>query len=183
MAEKVVIAAIALLLDEEEKVKKKPYERSLWVRPWIHRRKQEGCFHKLFQELMKEDAQGFREYVRMDRAHYEYLVEKLRPSLAKQDTNMRECIKPDEICCVMLRYLATGESFRSLEFQFRISRKAISYIVYDVAVAIIDIFGKDYLQTPNTTEKCLEISEKFSHRWNFPNGVGDIDGKYIVYVL
>ena len=40
---------------------------------------------------------------------------------------MREGISPKEKCCVRLRYLARGESFRSLKYQFRISEKAILY--------------------------------------------------------
>ena len=36
-----------------------------------------------------------------------------------------------------LCFLATGESFRSLSFHFRISTSAISYVVQEVCMAII----------------------------------------------
>ena len=36
------------------------------------------------------------------------------------------------------------------------------------------------LKTPNSVSKWLEISEKFLHRWNFPNTVSAVDGKHIV---
>ena len=64
MEDKVVIAAIALLLDEgEQKENKKiKIDGSVWIRPWIYRRKEEGCFHRLFEELKREDAHGFKEY-------------------------------------------------------------------------------------------------------------------------
>ena len=68
---------------------------------------------------------------------------------------MRECVKPEEMCCVALRYFASGVSFRSLEYQFRISGKAISYIVEQVTAAIINILGETYLKTPNTTSRKL----------------------------
>ena len=90
---------------------------------------------------------------------------------------MRECIKPEEMCCLMLRYLASGESFRSLEYQFRISRKAISYIIVEVCVATLKRFGEDYLNTPNTSKNWQAISTKFDIQWNFPNGLGGVDGK------
>ena len=35
----------------------------------------------------------------------------------------------DKILALTLRFLATGESFQSLSFQFRISRVAASYII------------------------------------------------------
>ena len=90
---------------------------------------------------------------------------------------MRECIKPEEMCC-----FASGESFRSrsLEYQFRISRKAISYIVEQVVAAIIKILGETYLKTPNTTDEWVKISRKFKECWNFPNGLGGVDGKRTV---
>ena len=96
----------------------------------------------------------------MDVDHFDELVHLLISLLLKKDTNMRECIKPEEMCCVTLRYLASGKSFRSLEYQFRITKKAISYIVQEVSLAIIKTLGKEYLKTPNTTEEWINIAEK-----------------------
>ena len=94
---------------------------------------------------------------------------------------MKECIKPEEMCCVAVRYFVSGESFRSLEHQFRISRKAILYIVEHVAAAIIQILRKIYLKTLlKTTDEWFKISQKFKQHWNFPNGLGGVDGKHIV---
>ena len=128
MSDVQVITAIVLLLDGEDEEKENVQERSQWVWPWIARRKSDGAFYTIFQELKQEDAEGFRGYVRLNTTSFEKLVELLAPSLLKKDTVMRECIKPEEMCCVALRYFASGESFRSLEYQFRISRKAIPYI-------------------------------------------------------
>ena len=36
-----------------------------------------------------------------------------------------------------IRFLATGESYRTLQFQFRISLPASSYIVKDVCAAVV----------------------------------------------
>ena len=175
-----VITAIALLLDDEDEEKENVQERSQWVRPWIARRKPDGAIYTIFQELKQEDAEWFRGYVRLNTTSFEKLVELLAPSLLKKDTVMRECIKPEEMCCVALRYFASGEYFRSLDYQFRISRKAISYIVEQVAATIIKILGETYLKTPSTTDEWVKISRKFKERWDFPNGLGGVDGKHIV---
>ena len=103
------------------------------------RRKPDRAFYTIFQELKREDTEGFRGYVRLNTTSFERLVELLATSLLKKDTVMQECIKPKEICCVALKYFASSESFCSLEHQFRIRRKAISYIVEQVAAAIIKI--------------------------------------------
>ena len=52
-----------------------------------------------------------------------------------------------------LRYFTSEKSFRSLEYQFRISKKAVSYIKEEVEVAIIKILAKIYLNTPTTTKE------------------------------
>ena len=51
---------------------------------------------------------------------------------------MRKAICPKQRLALTLRFLATGESFHSLEYQFRISREAISYIIDEVCKAIVD---------------------------------------------
>lgn len=175
-----VIAAVALLLDDEEETEDNVRQRTVWVRPWMARRETDGAFYTIFRELKEEDAEGFRGYVRLDTNSFDKLVNLLTPTLLKNDTVMRKCIKPEEMCCVALRYFASGESFRSMEYQFRISKKAISYIVEEVAVAIIKILGETYLKTPKTSDEWLKISKKFKERWNFPNGIGGVDGKHIV---
>lgn len=91
---------------------------------------------------MKEDPEGFKGYLRIDVDHFDEPLHLLALFLQKQDTNMRECISPEEICYITLRYLASGESesFRSLEYQFRISKK-VSYIIQEVCSAMIKVLN------------------------------------------
>ena len=153
---------IALLLDEEDEEQR----NRIWSRPWIIKRQQYGAFHTLFAEL-KLDNLAFKDYLRLDKMQFELLLQKIHKHIIKQDTNMRECIKPEEMCCLTLRYLASGESFRSLEFQFRIGKRTISNIILDVCMAIIEELRNDYFTTPNTEDAWLDISKKFFLRWNF----------------
>ena len=43
---------------------------------------------------------------------------------SKNDTNIRKAVCPKDRLALTLRFLATGESFRSLEYEFCICRKA-----------------------------------------------------------
>ncbi|XP_057290913.1 uncharacterized protein LOC130613611 [Hydractinia symbiolongicarpus] len=173
-----VILAL-LLLDEEEEEDREEPPRNCWVQPWLGNRECLGAFHTIFNEI-KNDEKKCRGYIRMNNAQFEYLVGLLSEDLQKQDTNMRNSITPAELVCVALRYLATGETFRSLEFQFRVSRKRISAAVMEVSEAIIKRLGPTFLSTPKTQGEWLDISRKFNERWNFPNGLGALDGKHIV---
>ena len=54
------------------------------------------------------------------------LVEVVGPLLTKQETHMRASIAPNERLALAMRYFATGETFRSLSFQFRIGKNTVS---------------------------------------------------------
>ena len=89
-------------------------------------------------------------------------------------------ISAAEHLTVTLRFLATGEMFQSLSFQFRISDRAISYIVKEVCNTILKYLVPLYLKVPSTEEEWLSIAEKFETRWQYPNATGGIDGKHVV---
>ena len=79
-----------------------------------------------------------------------------------------------------IRFLATGETYRSLCFQFRISVSAISYIVKQVCKAIYEHLEPEYLKVPETNEEWLEVAARYEEKWNYPNCLGAIDGKHII---
>ena len=149
-----------LLLDEEEEIARNNRAmQSNWVKPWLQSYDELGVYNNLFQELYETNS--LKEYIRMDRMYFNYLVERLYPYLLKEDAVMRESIKPAEQVCVFLRYVTSGETFRSLKYQFRISRRSIARIVDRVAKGIIEEMQEEYLKTPKTASKWLEISENF----------------------
>ena len=85
-----------------------------------------------------------------------------------------------ERLALTIRFLATGETYRSLSYQFRISTRAISYIIKEVCEAIIKNMRNIYLKVPSSPEEWLTVAEKFESRWQFPNCIGAMDGKHTV---
>lgn len=74
--------------------------------------------------------------------------------------------------------MATGESFRSLAFAFRISHSYISVIIKDTLNAMCRHLISLFLPSPNL-ENLKENSREFLQKWNFPHCVAAIDGKHI----
>ena len=133
-------------------------ERRVWTREWIKRREELGTYHTLFRELAAENILGFGEYMRMPHAKFLTLVEAVGPLLTKQETHMRTSIAPNERLALAIRYLATGETFQSLSFQFRIGKPStVSQIVMEVCDAIYQVLGRQHLKTPNTVENWREL--------------------------
>ena len=85
-----VIAAITLLLDDDDEEMENVQECSQWVLPWTARRKPDGVFSTIFQELKHEGAEGFRGYIRLNTTSFEKLVELLAPSLLKKDARVHK---------------------------------------------------------------------------------------------
>ena len=92
---------------------------------------------------------------------------------------MREPISAGERLSVTLRYLATGESFKSLGFQYRIHWTTVSHLIPDVLDAIFDTLEDEYFNIPSTEEEWLEIAGETERKWNFPNAYAAADGKHI----
>ena len=156
-------------------------ERRVWTREWIKRKEELGAYHTLFRELAAEDTLGFGEYMRMPHAKFLALVEVVGPLLTKQETHMRTSIAPNERLALGIRYLATGETFKSLSFQFRFGKSTVSQIVMGVCDAIYQVLGRQHLKTPNTVKNWREIAALFYSKWNIPNNIGAIDGKRILF--
>lgn len=133
----------------------------------------------MIAELALEDEVAYRDFFRVDKSQFQKILDTIGPSIKKQDTVMRDSIKPDERLAITLRFLATGVAFTSLQWLFQDSRTIISEIVMDVCDAITGIMGPEYSKTPCTTEEWRAIADEFNSRWNFPNGIGAIDGKRI----
>lgn len=179
------LAALILVdLFEEEGQKNVARKRNrvFWTRDWIKRRRTRGVYHQLVKELELEDEVAYREYFGVNGQKFRFLVDSVGYAIKKKDTLMLESIKPDERIAVTLRCLATGETFKSLEYSFRISRTCISSIdiVVETCQAIFGILGPRYLNTPSSQEEWESVAQRFESRWNFPNGIGALAGKRIL---
>ena len=79
---------------------------------------------------------------------------------------------------LLYRYLATGDSFRSVAFCFRVGASTAAGIVNEVCQAIWNSLLADYMPRPDAAE-WRKIAAEFSHL-DFPNCLGAMDGKHVV---
>ena len=151
------------------------------TREWVKRRGGKGYFSNIVKELRIEDRQGFKNMFRMDATDFEFVLNSIFPLISPKPVRPggHDPILAEERLALTLRYLATGESFQSLSFQFRISLNAVSYIVKGCCKAMVEILVPLFVSTPKTKEEWFEISRLFETRWNYPHALGAIDGKHI----
>ena len=140
------------------------------TRKRIRRRQEEGMFTNLVQELLVEDTRTYREMMRMSYESLKKILGFIEPHITPKVSAVigAQLIRPTERLVLAIRFLVTGETYRSLSLQFRVSERAISYIIDEVTKAIVQYIGKDYIKIPSTSEDWLKISDTFQSRWNFP---------------
>jgi hypothetical protein len=92
---------------------------------------------------------------------------------------MREAIPARERLALTLRFLATGESYSSLHYQFRISVSSIALIVPEVCKAVYDVMKDEFLHFLENEEEWLAIAAGFEDVWQLPHCVGAADGKHV----
>ena len=177
MAERKKAAACLLLLDALDE--DESWKTGSKTRAWIRRRGSLGIFN-LIQELGIEDTHGYREMMRMNKEQFKEILQLIEPHISKQTNNFGKPISPAERLALTVRYLATGDTFRSLHFQFRISRAAISYIIKEVCSTMHKVLAPNFLSLPQSESDWRSVATDFEEKWNFPNCIGAIDGKHVI---
>lgn len=79
-----------------------------WIRDWIKRRESQTIMKTLLDELKREDEDCYKNFLRMAADDFDYLLNKIRLVIEKQNTLMRNAIPAAERLAVTLRFLATG---------------------------------------------------------------------------
>ncbi|XP_077115800.1 uncharacterized protein LOC143770243 [Ranitomeya variabilis] len=169
-----------IVRDKEEeslRILRQRRKRRLWIHPITAQRMTRGVYSTLYIEL-RENPQKFFNYVRMKAENFEILLGRVEDSIRRRDTQMRFSISPAERLMVTIRFLATGESFSSLHFQFRLGISTISGIIRDTCRALWDCLQAEYIPEPSQ-ERWLEIAHNFEQICQFPNCVGAVDGKHV----
>lgn len=117
----------------------------MWVRE-LFANHDGGFFNDFNRMLRNGDPELFHNFVRMDAADFDYLVNIVTPFIKKEDTNFRRAISPAERLAITLRFLATGDSYASLMYLFRVSEASISLIVEETCAVLYEQLKDEYLK-------------------------------------
>ena len=89
----------------------------------------------MLADLKFQHASGlYKNFTRMHPIDFEFLLSAIGLKIAKKDTTFRKAIPIQERLAVTLCFLATGDSYTSLRYLFKISKRvcdAIVEILYD----------------------------------------------------
>jgi hypothetical protein len=81
--------------------RKRRRNRLHWVHPIIQKREEFGAFYTLFGEL-RDDANKFLNYFRMSVSSFDEMHRRLKESLQRRNSKMRNLIQPVEMLAVAI---------------------------------------------------------------------------------
>ncbi len=67
-------------------------------------------------------------------------VDRLTPLICKLDMNYRKALDPGLKVAITLRYMATGDSSKSLQHGVRVAHNSICVLIAEVSSAIVDAY-------------------------------------------
>jgi len=149
--------------------------RRFWVRPIFspQRRLLQGASTNLVKEMQAEDREKYINYFRLPPQLFEDLLKLVGPVIAKEHV-IRDLISPKTRLYITLRFLASGDSMKSLSYAFKVGHNTISKIVSETCEAIWNCL-KDIVFLIDDEENWQSIADEFERLLNFPNCIGAID--------
>ena len=117
--------------------------------------KRQDFSHITLLRELHDEPHDWRNYLRMDVDTYTYLLELVTPHIIRENTVMRTAITPHERLTATLRFLATGRSYKDLEYTTIVSKQALSKIIPETCEALFKVLKNEYLKVSNNTLYCL----------------------------
>nr|CAH7767560.1 unnamed protein product [Callosobruchus chinensis] len=158
---------ISKLIKKERRIPRKQ-----WIRKLYRYRNESHLLNEM-------DYLHMQNFTRVTAEDFEILVNLVGPLVMKKDTNLRKAISVQDRLALTLRFLASGDSFTSLQYLFKISNQSISVIVGETSRALATTL-MGHIKIPSNAGQWLQDSKQFFEHWQFPHCLGSMDGKHVV---
>ena len=111
------------------------------MRTWIARREMYGAPSTLLPELADENPSPYKTHLRMTVKKFEELLGNVETKISRTNTTMRNAIPLRTKLEITLRYLASGDSYQSLEYLYRVRKCTVSTFV-PVSYTHLDVYKR-----------------------------------------
>ena len=137
-----------------------------------------GQSHTLMMNINRECQGDLGNYMRMQPAMFYELLRRITPRIQKS-THYRKPLEPGLKLAITLRHLATGNSYKSLQYSFRVAHNTTSLFIPKVCQALINEYQDEVFTFPTNPDEWKEVSQKYGERWSFHHTCKALDGTHI----
>lgn len=128
-------------------------------------------------EMKVDQTDQFTKYLRFTPSQFDKLLHLVGPCITHLNF-IRESINPSTRLAITLRFLATGESQRSLALNYRLEDSTVHNILTETLPSIYEKLKPMVFPEPDEAMP-KRIADGFWQRWDFPHCCGAFDGKHI----
>ena len=128
--------------------------------------------------LQLDDPMAYQNFIWMPPELFQEVEQRITAELQRDRTWMRDPVSPGVKLAVTLRHLATGNSYTTLQYAFRVSSTTINNFVPEVCDAILKPYGDQVMRCPTLPEDWSQVAA-FHRRCNISHALGALDGKHI----
>ena len=148
-------------------------QRRYKFRPWLTwaELEEEAQYTTPMPGLQLDDPMAYRNFIQMPPELYQELEQRITAKLQRDRTLMRDPVSPGVKLAVTLRHLATGDSYTTLQYAFRVASSTINKFVPVMCDAITRAYRDQVMRCPTLPEDWLQVESIFCRRWNFPHVV------------
>ena len=105
-----------LAVQEQQNNRRAARRRKWWMKPWLRRRTFLGQYTRLMEEMRREDIPSYTNYMRMPPELVDEVLQRIGHRIEKQTTFWRKPLSPGLRFAITMRYLASGDSYKSLQY-------------------------------------------------------------------
>lgn len=124
------------------------------------------------------NEQDWLENFRISRCTFQFLCDKLRSSIERQNTQFHRALCLEHRVAINFWCLATCCEYCTIAHLFGVARCTVCVIVHDTCKAIIDVLKTMYIRFPQGNE-ISDVVEGFKTKWDMIQCAGAIDGSHI----
>ena len=128
-------------------------------------------------KLRNYDVQLFTYYLRMPLDMFQFLLNWLTPRLQKKDTKFRRPLEPGLKLAVVLRHLAAGDNYPSLQYNFPDTHSP-AFCQMSVRLSSMNLQKRRCSATSPAMDG--EVALQFQRRWNVSHALCAMGGKHVV---
>lgn len=150
------------------------------VKDIFKNRNSEGSYEILIKRYLMDDETLFVTYFRLSKNLFYKVVNLIKDDISlprRFGGSKQKILSAEQKLCITLRFLITGDTQTSMQFDSRISQPCISGAIKQVCGALKKNMIK-LMPVPEEND-WKKYATDFSQKWNFPHVIGAIDGKHV----